>query len=470
MKREIMSIHKLSKKNGQYYALNGLSFSLYEGEFLGITGTNCSGISELMDILAGRKAPCAGAVSLDGKPLRLNGEGSLREQGLAVISDKQTLLHNLSVEENVGLSRMIMKKSLLVRKRLFHQITMELFRHYGLTIDPTEKVADLPVYEQTLLEILIACLNGARVIVLYEIIRVFTKYQWRYILAFIDRLRREGYAFILTAYDCRLLKIADRIVILRDGAVGGITYQGEYSFESIRKIVTQTAIGPPALSRLERNTPVVLDARDIRFPGESVRLDFTVHAGEIIGFSTGRQESFYPVTQLFNSEIEYQGELLLDGKPLRLSSRAAAFRKGICCARRYGSVEFCFPNFSAMENLLILKYRDFSRCNVLNRKMCSFAMVEYRDWFPRMEGGWEKPFRTLEPQTQFYLSLNKWLALKPRLLVLDNLFFQADLDMHSSIYEFITQARKAGTAMIFHSTVYSDILELCDVIYEVRQG
>lgn len=467
MKKEVLEIKKISKISNNQLALNKLSFSLYEGEILGITGKNNSGIPELMDILMGNDSLDEGNIFLLGSSLSLNSNFDIQKRGLTVISPDTTLLTNFSVEENIGLSWVTMKKKFLIKKRLIHIMTSELFKRYNIFIDSTTKVKDLNTYEQSVLKIVIACLHGARVIILYDMIRSLTKQQWSNMLELVKRLRTEGFSFIIVSYDFKLLKITDRIIVLRSGTIGGIFYSGEYNFDNIYKVLTQKPFTAPKLqnSYVRKNT--ILEASDIRFPDTPGSIDFSINSGEIIGFTTRENEPFYKIIQLFNGETEYRGKILLSGEPIVIKSRTYAFKKGICCIKKYGSPEFAFPNLSVPENILMLKYRDFSFCNVLNTNMCRFAVKEYEKAFDKNGCIWNSSLTDIEPQLQFELFLNKWLTVKPKIILLDNIFSGADADMQNSIFEFLEKVKSSGIGMIFYSTVYSDIKEICDTIYTV---
>jgi ribose transport system ATP-binding protein len=467
LKKEVLEIRRLSKKVGNHYTLNNLSFSLYEGELLGITGKNNSGIIDLLSVLSGESTPDSGSIVLNHQPLNLGLNFSVQSQGIAVISQNTTLLESFTVEENIGLSWVAMKNRHLIRKKMIHAITRDLLVKYGIPIDPTTKVQNLNSYQKTALQVLIACLHGAKVIVMHDIIRSLTKASWLRILELINTLKAENVSFITISYDYKMLKSSDRIIVLRSGSIGGIFYHSEYNLDDIYKVMTQKSFLAPKLSPLPQHAPLVLEAKKIRIDGHDFDIDFSIRAGEVIGFVTKESEPFYEIIQMFNSEVGYTGQLFLLGQELIIKDRATTFEKGICCAKRYGSSEFVFPNLSVSENILMMKYRDFSSYNILNINMCRFAMKEYEKVFDRSNNSWNVPIDEIEPQIQFDLFLNKWFAMKPKIIMLDNLFAGADIDMQNSIYEFINKAKGLGIGMIFYSTVQADLSELCDTVYQV---
>lgn len=467
MKRETLEIKKLTKYINNSPAINNLSFILYEKEILGLSGKNSSGIPELINILTGKTKPDDGYIYLNSKKVLLNSNFDIQSSGITVISNDSMLFPNFSVEDNITVNWMTMKNKFIVHKKIFQAISRDILDKYNVLIDPKSKVKDLNLYEQTLLQILISYLHGAKVIILYDLIRSFTKPQWLNTLQLMNQLRHEGLSFIVISYDYRLLKICDRIMILRNGSIGGIFYKGEYNFGKMYKVLTQRSFKTPILSHQRYSDKIILSANSIYLSNDNSEINFKLHSGEIIGFITRENEPFYKIIQLLNGELDYIGNMNLSGKHIRITDRTSAFNCGICCAHKFSSKEYSFPNLSVAENILLLKYHDFSCAGILNMNMCRFAQKEYEKWFNKGSDVFNSDLSQITPQLQFYLFLNKWFVTKPRIILLDNIFSGADTDMQNTIYEFIDKAKSLGIGMIFYSTVLSDYHEICDTIYTI---
>ena len=220
MKKEKLEIKKLTKYINNSPAINNLSFILYENEILGLSGKSNSGIPELIDILTGKSKPDNGYIYLNDEKVLLNSNFDIQSSGITVISNDSMLFPNFSVEDNIAVNWMTMKNKFIVRKKIFRAISRDILDKYNILIDPKSKVKDLNQYEQSLLQILISYLHGAKVIILYDLIRSFTKPQWLNTLQLVNQLRCEGLSFIVISYDYKLLKICDRIMILRNGCNG----------------------------------------------------------------------------------------------------------------------------------------------------------------------------------------------------------------------------------------------------------
>lgn len=467
MKTEVLEVQKLTKRYGNHIALDALSFQLYHGELLGITGTNSSGIEDLLEILTGCILPDNGRILLYGQPLLYNSIYDIQSRGIFVISPDTSLLQNLTVEENIGLSWITRSRKILIRKSVMRFQAMELLHKYHADLDLTAPAESLSAYEKSLLEILIARLRNARIIILHDIIRNLSKQEWLNLLTIIDTLRKEGISFIVTCYDYRMLKITDRILVFRNGHTAGIFYKNEFDFYKIYKTMTQKSLTVASLPALDPQAPELFRGVDIIFQGLCEPLNFSMKCGEIIGFVSADHEVRYEPIQLFNGEIPYAGQIFLSGKPITITDRASSMENGICCIRKFGSAEFFFPNLSVSENILLAKYREFSSFGILNTKMCRFAIQEYENLFDKNGDDWCKLPEEILPQLRFKLFLNKWFTLKPKLILMDNLFAEADINMQDSIYEFVSRARRQGIGMICYSTVYTDIREICDRIYQI---
>src|SRR6188474_1060569 len=254
----ILALHDITKAFGGVEALRGVDFALFAGEIHGLVGENGAGKSTLMKIIAGVHAEFSGHFALDGKDTRFRSTRDAHAAGIAMVHQELSVAPDLSVAENVFLGNQPTNRLGFVQWRRMAREAGEQLKRFGIDVDPTSRLGDLPIGLQQLIEIARVLFSGARIVILDEPTSALSPPEVERLFATLRKLREQGKSFIFISHFLDdILRISDEITIFRNG----------------RKIVTGPTAGIDKLWVIER-----MIGSGHEELGETYTGEFTLHA------------------------------------------------------------------------------------------------------------------------------------------------------------------------------------------------
>jgi rhamnose transport system ATP-binding protein len=469
----LLALRGVTKNYGGVRALKGVDFELHAGEVHALLGENGAGKSTLIKVITGAHYPDAGEIVIGNETFRGLSPTQSQQLGIACIYQQPALFPDLSVEENIGLR--------LERGGAAHRINWpqrrararELLARIGAEILPETEVNQLSMPEQQLVEIACAVGSGARIVIMDEPTASLTRREQELLFAVVRELRtsRVGVVYISHRLE-EIFALADRVTVLRDGAsiathpVAGIDEAGLIHLMVGREVAQ---LYPPAEGE---PGDVVFAVRDLGCAASGVNhVSFEVRAGEILGLAglvgAGRTEL---ARVLFGITPADSGEILLNGTPLTLRSPQAAIAHGIGYVpedrRRHGVI----LEMPIAENISMAVHRRLFPGSWLRfGRESSHALQYVRDLAIKCSGP-DAPGGSLSGGNQQKVSLARWLATKPKLLILDEPTQGVDVGAKSEIHRIIRQLAKEGLAVILISSDLPEILGMSDRIGVMRGG
>jgi ribose transport system ATP-binding protein len=474
----LLEVQEITKGFPGVQALERVSLRLNASEVLAVVGENGAGKSTLMKILAGIYQPDAGTILLEGKAIRLGSVADGLRHGITLIHQELNLAENLSVAANLFLGRETVWGGwlgLLSRRRMARE-ARALMDRVGLQCDPDTRVGELPPGQRQLVEIAHALALSSRVLIMDEPTSSLTQRETEYLFQVVGQLKRAGVAVVHISHRlAEVQQIADRAIVLRDGRNAGELQRAQISHDALVRLMVGRDLGQ-FFQKKHVLTPGAgprrLEVRGVCYDnGPPEPVSFTLHAGEIVGMAglvgAGRTEL---AEALFGIRRLTQGEVLLDGRPLRLRSPRQAIAAGLVLVpedRRYHGLvlEMSVQHNTALPNLdrlSIMRLVARGREKALAQQACALLRVR--------TPGLDQPVGLLSGGNQQKVVLGKWLARQPRVLIFDEPTRGIDVGAKSEIYALMDQLAGAGAAILMISSDLEEILGMSDRVLVLHEG
>jgi len=471
---ELLSFDGIEKSFFGVRVLKQVSFSVAAGQILGLVGENGAGKSTLMNVLGGNLQPDAGAIRFTGKKFAPRSPGQAKEAGIGFVHQELNLFTNLSIAENLFLTD-FPTAGPLIRRAELHQRTAHLLQRVGLELSPATLVEHLSSGERQLVEIARALSFNPQLLILDEPTTSLGARECERLFALMGQLCEEGRSIIFISHTLGdVLRLCHEIVVLRDGEVVGKGDAAAFTASRLISLMVGRELKQlfPELKTRPKQEPL-LQARSLSQPGIVRDISFTLHRGEVLGLSglmgAGRTEL---ARILFGLDPHSRGEIRMDGKQLRRSSRRRV-QAGMAMLTESRHEDGLCLEASVAENmaLVTLPQRTTTPARLINFAGLRHALGRIREAV-RLQPSvrLDQPVQTLSGGNQQKVVLAKWLLAEPRVLILDEPTRGIDVGAKFEIYQLITELanREAGVFLI--SSEIDELIGLCDRILVLSRG
>jgi ribose transport system ATP-binding protein len=471
----LLGMRGITRRFPGVVALQDVALSLRRGEVLALTGENGAGKSTLIKILGGALAPDAGEVLLDGRPVRFGSVRDARRAGIALIHQELMLAPNLDVAGNIFLGGEARPLGLVspLRRGAMYARAESLLQRVGLPQRPDTPVSRLTVGEMQMVEIAKALAHAARIVIMDEPTSSLTAGEAERLFAIVRQLRADGIGVVYISHRMdEVMDLADRVTVLRDGRNAGELARGE----ATRDRVVELMVGRDLSSGYfpERPAPAaaepVLEVRGVLVPGAPAPVSFTAARGEIVGFAglvgSGRTEL---MQTLFGVTPTLAGTMTLGGAAYAPRSPADAIARGVYLApedrKRHGLV---LP-MTIAQNVSLPAQAPRPRLALLDRaaerRTALAEVARFRVKTPSIH----RPVVNLSGGNQQKVVLGKWLALSPRVLIVDEPTRGIDVGAKAEIYRHLAGLAAEGLAILMVSSEMEEVLGLSDRVVVMRE-
>lgn len=468
-----LELSHISKRFGGVQALADVDLTIERGAIHCLVGENGSGKSTLLKIIAGVEQPDAGGrIAIDGHVYPHLSPTRSGRAGIHVIYQDLSLFANLSVAENIAIASHLGRPHLVKRGRLA-EIAQRTMTRIGVALDPRERVGDLPIAARQLVAICRALAADARLLIMDEPTASLTRHEVDALLRLAIELKRRDIAIIFVSHRLdEVLKIAERVSVLRDGRKVGTFEAAEVDHRKLALLMTgkefryETAVRPPSTA------PVVLEVRDLSRAGEYRDVTLAVREGEILGITgllgAGRTEL---ALSLFGMNPPDAGEIRLNGRALALRSNREAIQSGIAYVSEDRlSLGLILAQPIATNIIITVMNRLAARLGLIQRQRAAREVERGIDDLAIKVADPGLPVKTLSGGNQQRVVLAKWLATSPRLLILDSPTVGVDISAKDGIYEIVRRLAARGIAVLLISDEIPEVLYHCHRIMIMRKG
>jgi ribose transport system ATP-binding protein len=456
-------------------ALAGFDMEVRPGEVIGLVGENGAGKSTLMKILGGVATPDAGGIEIDGVPYGALSVGGAMRAGIAFVHQELNLFDNLDVAANVFIGREPRRFGFLqlVDEQRQREAVRPLLQRLGANFGPETPVARLSLAQQQLVEIAKALSLKSRLVILDEPTSSLPLAETGKLLEVIAGLKAEGIAVIFISHRLHeIVAACDRVLVLRDGELAGTLQAGEISHDRMVQLMVgrdlKVAYAPPAAAAGE----VVLSATKLRtaaYPFQNVSLD--LRRGEILGLAglvgAGRTEL---ARALFGIDRTHGGGVTLEGRSVALRHSADAVRDGIFLVPEDRKGAGLLLDLPIAENITLPNLATYAQSNVVSR-----GAERARGERSRRELGIKAPdvqarAGSLSGGNQQKVVLAKWLAMNPKVMILDEPTRGIDVGAKAEIYRLMRGLADAGVAVLMISSDMEEVIGVSDRVAVMHEG
>lgn len=472
----VLQLSNIQKHFGGVHALKGVDFELTRGEVHALLGENGAGKSTLIKILTGVYHPDDGEIALKGQPVSIADPIDARRKGIAAIYQELSLIDTLTVAENIFLGNEPVATALGVsKKKQLYADSDAFLKRFGIPISSRALVGDLGLGQKRVIEIVKALAINAEILLLDEPTTGMSKAEIDTLFSIMQSLKAKNVTMIyISHYLDEVFRCCDRATVFRDGRnVDTFRMDAVTVPELVRAMIGHSVSGERyrvAGDYLAEDT--VLEARAFQTDAMQNPLSFSVHRGEIVGFTgivgAGKSEL---AGSLFGAYRQTGGELLINGRPVRLKTPHDTIPYGMAFIPEDRKTQGLLLA-DTIENNIALPHMEQieNRVGLLdNKKKRSIAqrMGERMRLHPmdvKMVAG------NLSGGNQQKVVLAKWLTAEPELILLDEPTRGIDIGAKAEIYRLITEMADGGKSVLVFSSELEELLSICDRILVLCKG
>ncbi|NLZ52427.1 MAG: sugar ABC transporter ATP-binding protein [Thermoanaerobacteraceae bacterium] len=454
-------------------ALDGVNLTIKRGSVMALMGENGAGKSTLMKILAGVYKKDQGEIKINGKPVEINSPLDAQKLGIAVIHQEFSLIPELTVFQNIFLGKEVYEKNrILLDKKSMRKRARELLSKFDMDINVDSPVKYLTVGQQQMIEIAKALASDAWIIVMDEPTSALSEADKNSLFKLIKELKKQGVAIVYISHRMpEIFEIADEVTVLRDGQY--------VTTEKVNRIdesmLIKWMVGRELKDIFHREKAslgkVVLEVRNLTKRGVFNNISFKVREGEVLGLSglmgAGRSEI---VRCIFGLDRFDEGEILIEGKALYIRKPLDAIKAGIGLVPEDRRKDGFVPLMSVRENLTLPSLPWINTKGWINKNIESEIAESYISALGIKTPSPEHAVSNLSGGNQQKCVLGKWLALNPRIIILDEPTRGIDVGAKAEIHRIIEGLAKKGVAIIMISSELPEILGVSDRIIVLHEG
>jgi ABC-type sugar transport system ATPase subunit len=467
--RVLLSARGISKRFGGVRALHEVAFDVRAGEVHGLIGANGAGKSTLIGVLSGAITPESGSLTVNGRAVPFGNVVEARRAGLAVVHQELMLFPDQTVEENVAATALPTHGPGFIDRRARRRLVTRVLDSLGVAIDPSRRVADLPLPQRQLVEIGRALCGGGSIFVLDEPTSSLSAPEAAGLFATIRALVEEGAGVVFVSHRLdEVFAITDTITVLRDGQVEGVWRTSEVDVATI----TQAMVGDLANERPprgERTGPLSMQLTDASGPGVAP-LSIDLRAGEVVGLAGLDGSGTAAVLEMLGGVVPATGGIFVAGEPVRFRHPADAIRVGVVYMppdRKKGGLwldrsplwNIAAANMHGMSPFAWLHPRELRRAGSRRLDQVGVRAVDREEPVARFSGG-----------NQQRVMLARAIDMGPKVLLLSDFTRGVDVKAKAAIHKLVRALAEQGMAICLTSSDLDELLEVADRLVCMRAG
>jgi simple sugar transport system ATP-binding protein len=471
---DFITIEHASKRFSGVQALKDVTFSVKAGEIHGLIGENGSGKSTLIKILAGVLPADAGEITIEGQKITSHGPLVGIRHGISVIYQDISLFPNLSVLENITLGRILEENKKMFSKTKYEHRISQILSELGVSINLHEQVGEIPIAQQQLVAIARALNNDSKLLILDEPTTALTRQEINKLFRLVLDLKNKGLSVIFISHKLdEIEELCDTVTILRDGILVASKPMSELNITEIERLMVGKSLIHERDVVEKTSTERILEVSGLTKKNNFADITFTLDKGEVLGIigllGSGRTEL---ASALFGIAPADSGTIAIEGKKISINKVQDAVSHGIAYVPEDRLTQGLIMGKSIKLNIGIATLdKSTNRLGLVDE----MAIDDLADrWIADMNiktDTKEKIARMLSGGNQQKIVLSKWLAMGPKVLILDGPTVGIDIGAKAGIFVTINKmAKDFGMGVILISDEIREITSHCHRVLIMRNG
>jgi ribose transport system ATP-binding protein len=479
----VLQAAHITKSFAGVRALSDANFTLRAGEVCGLVGANGSGKTTFARIVSGLLIPDSGELKLYEKPVNPRSHLDAEKARMAMVHQNLSLVPEMTIWENIALGREAVSGMALLDNRSAVAQAEEAMRSIGVAIPVQERIKNISPDEKQLVEIGKALAKNPKILILDEPTASLDFHQVESLFRAVGKLRGQGVAIIFISHRLwEVARICDRLVAFRNGeTVGELDFSRQARDENliiplitgqeVREVTRkQAGTRNEEISRHASHGPA-LEVKGVSLPGRLTDVSFQLRRGEVLGLGGLQGQGQEEILMILAGYLKgYTGEILVEGGARGLRNTRHAIRRGVALIPGDRHKEGLFLEHSVLSNLLYPKVSMHRGSFFLPRRRYQKVAREAIEAVSLLPPNPRLVVSALSGGNQQKVVVGKWLALNPRVLLLNDPTKGVDVGTRQNIYAIVQRLAEGGTSVILYASDNEELIANCDRVLIVFEG
>lgn len=474
MNNTILKMTNINKQFSGVHALKGVDFNLRKGEVHALMGENGAGKSTLMKILTGIYKADSGEIFVFNDKCDFNSVKDSQEKGIAIIHQELNLIPDLTVAQNIFLGREINGSMGFINDRKMNEEAKKILKFVGAEINPYDKVSNLTIGKQQMVEIAKAISFDSKILILDEPTATLTDAEVKELFRIMVELKQKGIAMIYISHRMNEIEvISDRVTVLRDGEYIATDNTNSLTKEKIIKMMVGREITGEIKENKDRKafSEVSLEVNNLEGENKFRNISFKLHKGEILGFcglmGAGRTEL---ARGICGADKLKCGEIFVNGEKVNFKKPYDAVKKGICYLSE-DRKRFCLLlEKSVAENTVLSSLENYIKHGFINDKKIISDAKEQNQRLKTKTTNINEKIKNLSGGNQQKVIIARWLLKNSDIFIFDEPTRGIDIGAKSDIYSLIKKLAEQNKSVIVISSEFNEIKKLADRVLVMSEG
>ena len=470
-----MKIVKLKKAFPGVIALNEIDLGINKGEVHALVGENGAGKSTLIKLVVGAYKKDSGEIYFDNQKVEFTSPAQAFQSGLSVIYQENSLIPQLTVIQNIFLGvEYFTSLGILDEKKIYEQY-LSITKQLGFELLPFEKVRNLGVAEQKLVEILKALIHKVKFIIMDEPTASLSENEVEHLFKIISELKSNKISVLyITHLLGEVFKIADRITVLRDGKKINTVPIKDVNREKVVTMMVGESLKnayTSVFTEVKKREKVVLQAKNLKRQPRVNGISFELFAGEVLGIAGLRGAGKTELSRLlFGADRLEDGSIIINNKPVRFRSPLDAVNHGVSLVPEDRKKDALILMLELYKNITLPTLEQFTSKGIILSGKEIAATRKAIEKLDIKTSGVNQITRYLSGGNQQKVAISKWLQANPIVLIMDEPTQGIDVKAKLEIYNIVRKLAETGVCIIFISSEVSEVVKVSDRIIVLSQG
>ncbi|MCL6599771.1 MAG: sugar ABC transporter ATP-binding protein [Alicyclobacillus macrosporangiidus] len=471
--RLLLSAKGITKVFPGTRALSNVSLDIYGGEVHAIMGENGAGKSTLMNILSGAYQPDEGSIVLEGRSVRFSHPRDAQLAGISIVHQELSLCNHLSVAENLFMGRMPRRRFGFIDFSSLYERTRQLLSEFGNHgISPSTPVSSLSVSQQQVVEIAKALSFDCKILILDEPTSSLSEAEVGTLFSLIRRLKERGLGILYISHKFNeIFEICDRVTVLRDGEVVASDTIDRYTSEKIVSLMVGRTLKDYYPPKGRESPEVVFRVRNLSKRPKFTDVSFELRKGEILGVfglvGAGRTEIARAICGIEPCE---SGEITIHGVSIKRNSIRDAIEHGLVYLTEDRKQQGLFLKMTVADNIVAPDLQSVSRWGFVDRRRTTQQAESFSTLLKAKFANVTQKVGELSGGNQQKIMVAKWLAVQPKVMILDEPTRGIDVGAKAEIHAILRQLANQGVGIIVISSELPEIIGISDRVLVIHQG